>query len=133
MQNIAGSLSDTPGDALGTGDEAQFTTPWGLRARPDGAVMFSSVQNNALLAFELPAGWMTSGVGPNEDGEEVRLANASGYFGPRDGLVPFITYPLAAGGLAPGATTEPAEWWFDVPAGVRSFRSRHRGSDPAGH
>ena len=121
VQNIAGSLSDTPGDALGTGDEAQFTTPWGLRARPDGAVMFSSVQNNALLAFELPAGWMTSGVGPNEDGEEVRLANASGYFGPRDGLVPFITYPLAAGGLAPGATTEPAEWWFDVPAGVRSF------------
>ncbi len=121
VQNIAGSLDGTSGDVVGLGEEALFKAPWGVRARPDGAVILTAVQNSTIAAFDLPAGLVTSGVGDPTSGELVRVSNPSGQFGPNGGVLPFFDYPLPAGSLAHGASTQPAEWWFDVPASVRAF------------
>ncbi len=132
--NIAGAADGTSGNAIGQGNVARFNAPWGLRGRDDGTVVFTDVQNNAVRRLGVPDGALSTGVGNSATGEPVQIVNAGGYYGTPTGSLPYFTYdirpdmPLRTrqlGGvqldLPAGATTDPQEWWFNVPDRVRTF------------
>ncbi|HAZ62478.1 MAG TPA: hypothetical protein DCZ72_02535 [Armatimonadetes bacterium] len=119
VDQIAGA--STPGFRDGVGLNALFNTPWGLRARDDGTIIVSDVQNSAIRRLGVPP--VIQPTTPSSSGPHiVSVINATGAYGGMSEALPYFDYALPAGGLAPGATTDALEWQFAAATSVGRFR-----------
>ncbi|HAZ62481.1 MAG TPA: hypothetical protein DCZ72_02550 [Armatimonadetes bacterium] len=105
----------------GQGINARFNTPWGLRARADGTVILTDVQNSSVRRLGLPPS--TQKVLPTiSSWGWMWFQNPTGSYQAYGGSQPYYDFDLPQGSLAPGATTDEASWVFSTEEGVDTYR-----------
>ncbi len=119
VRRLAGN--GTAGIADGTSNTVQFNAPFGVSEDSAGNLYVADYSNSRIRRLTSQIGAFDLGQPGSSGGlDPVRLVNADGV-APQTGFGSQTPFRLYNEVVDNGARSQPLDWWFAVPAGVRAF------------